>query len=63
MRFLVPRCWTGEQALVAAALLREALDAVWDVHGEDMAVALGGVPKERWHQVMPDDDSDDVIPF
>jgi hypothetical protein len=61
---LVPRDWTGEQALLAARLLRASLDAVWAVHGEAMAEALGGRPLHRWNEVLPDEDLDtDDIPF
>ena len=66
MGFLVPRDWTGEQALLAARVLRLALDAVWEVHGEEMAAVLVDAPERRWRDVMPDDldemDGDD-IPF
>ena len=66
MRFLVPRGWSGEQALVAAQLLRQALDALWSVHGEEMAANLAEWPKHRWAEVMPEeyqDTQDDEIPF
>jgi hypothetical protein len=65
LRALVPRDWTGEQALFAARLLRAALDAVWAVHGEIMAESLGDCPVDRWNQVLPDDDPlvVDDIPF
>jgi type II secretory pathway predicted ATPase ExeA len=66
MCFLVPRDWTGEQALLAARLLRMALDALWEVHGEEMATVLGDAPESRWEGVWPKDieevDEDD-IPF
>lgn len=66
---LVPRSWTGEQALVAARLLRAALDAVWHVHGEGMTEAMGDWPTSRWDEVLPpgaatgDEIDDDDIPF
>ncbi len=66
---LVPRCWTGEQALVAARLLRAALDAAWHVHGEGMAEAMGDWPVSRWDEVLPPgpptrgEGDDDDIPF
>lgn len=61
---LVPRDWTGEQALLAARLLRAALDAVWEVHGEAMAEALADAPIHRWFDALPDDDvHDEDIPF
>lgn len=64
---LVPRDWSGEQALVAARLLRQALDAVWDVHGEEMAAAIGSVPVDRWSEHFAEDieqvDGEDEIPF
>lgn len=55
MCFLVPRDWTGEQALLAARVLRLALDAIWEVHGEDMAMVLGDAPESRWSDVLPED--------
>lgn len=66
MRFLVPRGWSGEQALLAASLLRQALDALWSVHGEEMAANLYDWPRERWSEVMSDeylDTHEDDIPF
>jgi len=69
LRLLVPRCWTGEQALAAAGLLRAALDAVWRVHGEEMAGAMGDWPVSRWEDVLPpgppgrEEIDDDEIPF
>ncbi len=65
MCFLVPRDWTGEQALLAARVLRLALDAVWEVHGEEMATVLGDAPESGWRDVMWDIDEvhEDDIPF
>ena len=73
LRFLVPRDWTGEQALVAVRILRAASQAIWQVHGEDMAEALGGRPHAdpAWRGVGDDLDDDpevdslteDDIPF
>ena len=59
LRFLVPRDWTGEQALLAASLLRAALDAVWAVHGEEMACVLG--TRSRWPQQDDLPNVDDLI--
>lgn len=66
MCFLVPRDWTGEQALLAARLLRMALDALWEVHGEEMAAVLGDGPESRWGDVLPEgieEIDEDDIPF
>ncbi len=64
LRHLVPRSWDADQALLAAALLKDALDAVWAVHGERMALHLADVPREPWADVLPDGDTeDDDIPF
>ena len=64
---LVPRDWTGEQALVAARLLRYAIDAIWHVHGEEMAEAIADVPVDRWCEHFAEDieqvDEGDEIPF
>ena len=64
LRTLVPRSWTGHEALLAASLLRQALDAVWEVHGPDMVEALADCPVERWTEFYADDlqdvDEDDV---
>ena len=67
LRMLVPRDWTGPQALLAARLLRHATDAIWDVHGEEMAAALGDLPVSRWTEFLGEEptENDDVddIPF
>lgn len=64
MRHLVPRSWDGSQALLAAALLKYALDAVWAVHGEAMAERIADMPRHRWSDVLPDEDvEEDDIPF
>jgi lambda repressor-like predicted transcriptional regulator len=67
MRGLVPREWSGEQALFAAALLRAALDAPLHVHGEAMAIELGDQPAEIWDEVLGEArfraEIDDDIPF
>lgn len=65
MRCLVPREWTGEQALFVAGLLRAALDAIWFVHGEEMAYSLGDKPCESWDEVLGDrrSEANDDIPF
>lgn len=63
MRAIVPREWTGEQALFVAGLLRTALDALWHVHGEAMAATLGDQPSECWDEVLGDTRYDDDIPF
>lgn len=55
---LVPRDWTGEQALVAARLLRYAIDAIWHVHGEEMAEAIAEVPVDRWCEHFAEDIED-----
>lgn len=44
---LVPRLWTAEEALAAVTLLRAAVDAIWQVHGEAMVDALAQDP-DRW---------------
>ena len=62
MRRLVPAGWDGHQALAAAALLKDAIDAVWAVHGEAMAERIADVPRHRWSEFMADEDDDD-IPF
>lgn len=45
--FLVPRLWSAEQALAAVVLLRRFIDAIWEVHGEQMALEVLDQP-ERW---------------
>jgi hypothetical protein len=70
LRFLVPREWTPEQALLVVQFLRQARDAVWEVHGEKMAAVLG---QERQYadrlaeyiDLDPNEPSgpDDDIPF
>lgn len=51
MRCLVPREWSPDQALLAVNLLRQAMDAVWGVHGDDMATALA---EDRYRDRMDD---------
>ena len=66
LRFLVPRDWTGGQALLAATVLRNAMDAIWAVHGEEMAVALGQKSRRRWEDALPSIDDlvdEDDIPY
>lgn len=36
-------------------MLRQALDAVWEVHGPDMVIALADCPAERWTEFLADD--------
>lgn len=63
LRFLVPRDWTGEQALAAVRLLRAASQAIWQVHGEEMALALGGLPPwDPARRGVGDDLEDDPEP-
>ena len=67
LRFLVPPDWTAGQALAAVSLLQQAIDAVWAVHGEEMAASLGelGPWSPLWSEVLRDDlpDAEDDIPF
>lgn len=60
LRFLVPRDWTGQQALAAVRLLRSATDVIWQVHGEEMLQELGSVrPADpRWRSVVDEGDLD-----
>lgn len=44
---LVPRLWAPEEALAAVTLLRTCIDAIWQVHGEAMVLAVGEDP-DRW---------------
>jgi hypothetical protein len=44
---IVPRLWTAEEALAAVTLLRSAIDAVWQVHGEAMVDTIAEDP-DRW---------------
>jgi hypothetical protein len=61
LRALVPRAWTGEEALLAARVLRAALDAVWEVHGHQMAEILTDRPLDGWSQHFADDlEQDDI---
>ena len=63
MKALVPRCWTGEEALLAVRLLRQATDAVWEVHGEDMVALLVEVPAFRDHATDYLQTDEDDFPF
>lgn len=55
---LVPRSWTGDQALRAVHLLQLAIDAVWWVHGDAMAAVLFRQPN-----AVPPSIPDDDLPF
>lgn len=56
---LVPRLWAPEEALAAVTLLRTAIDAIWQVHGEAMVLAVGEDP-DRWPlEDLVDLDEDD----
>ncbi|MCI0637128.1 MAG: hypothetical protein L0206_24905 [Actinobacteria bacterium] len=63
---LVPRLWTTEEALAAVRVLRQIIDAIWEVHGEEMVVEIDARP-DRWRldelidEVEETDDDD--IPF
>lgn len=66
---LVPRLWSGEDALAAVRVLRQIIEAIWEVHGERMAVEIDDCP-DRWRlddllDVPELDDIDDIddIPF
>jgi len=68
IRFLVPREWTAEHALMAVGILQQTIDAIWAVHGEEMAVALHalGPESDTWCEVLrdePTDIHDDDIPY
>lgn len=64
LKRFVPRAWTGEEALCATQLLRQAIDAIWAVHGDDMAAQIGEWPQERWCELMNcEEPDDDDIPF
>ncbi len=60
MRRLVPREWSPDEALFAVNLLRQAVDAVWAVHGEDMAAELAEDRyRDRIHDYIGPDPMDD----
>lgn len=70
LRRLVPRGWTAHDALLAVELLKQAVDAIWEVHGEDMAEVLGTEAgyRDRLDRYVDlddeqDEDLDDDIPF
>lgn len=64
---LVPRLWSAEEALAAVRVLRQIIDAIWEVHGEGMVVEIDAAP-ERWRledfiDEPPDEPGNDDIPF
>lgn len=68
LRRLVPCSWTAHDALLAVELLQQAVDAIWEVHGEAMAEVLGREPADRLGRYVDFDDErdldpDDDIPF
>jgi hypothetical protein len=62
----VPRLWAGEDALAAVRMLRQIIEAIWEVHGERMAGELEASP-DRWRMDelldVPGFDDIDDIPF
>ena len=64
---LVPRGWYAEEALAAVRVLRQIIDAIWQIHGEQMAAEIDAAP-DRWSldelldepRYEPDEDD---IPF
>ena len=70
MNYQIPRHWTGEQALVFAAFLENLTCAVWQAHGQSMALELQRAQRLaeiHRHQCPQDtnthDDLDEEIPF
>lgn len=63
---LVPRGWYAEEALAAVRVLRQVIDAIWEVHGERMAQEIDAAP-DRWRVDelfdVPELDDIDDIPF
>ncbi len=63
---LVPRRWSGEDALAAVRVLRQIIAAIWEIHGEDMAAEIEGAT-DRWRVdeliEVPELDDIDDIPF
>lgn len=55
LRAFVPVAWTGEEALFAVRVLRQAIAVVWEVHGDRMADVLCDRPVERWHPYLGED--------
>lgn len=62
---LIPRGWYAEEALAAVRVLRQIIDAIWEVHGERMAEGIDAAP-DHWRLDelldVPELDDDD-IPF
>ncbi|MBM4369307.1 MAG: hypothetical protein FJ102_24050 [Deltaproteobacteria bacterium] len=67
LRYLVPREWTAEQALLVVELLGQARDVVWAVHGERMILAIDADPGRRDRLGdfidLDEDEPEDDIPF
>ena len=64
---LIPRRWAPEEALAAVRLLRMMVEAIWEIHGEEMAAAAFQDP-ERWPldellEEPPYSPDEDDIPF
>ena len=66
---LVPRRWNGAQALAVVRLLREVVEAIWAVHGEQMMLEMLDPSDPLAPMRLPPDvelrtpDEDDDIPF
>ena len=63
LRLLVPREWSAHQALLAVNLLKQASEAIWAVHGEDMTDALGGDTDYRHRVADYVEFDEDEIPY
>jgi hypothetical protein len=68
LRFLVPREWSADQALLAVEFLVQARRAIWAVHGESMAAALADDHDrfDRLEDFVDDDEenpTDEEFPF
>ena len=57
---------SGEEALAAVRVLRQIIDAIWEVHGEEMVVEMADAP-DRWRLDelvdIPERDDIDDVPF
>lgn len=69
LRALVPHAWSGDEALLAVRILKQASDVVWEVHGERMVAVVAEKPSEAGDEYFEDDgaltaDTDEAdLPF
>ncbi len=63
VRQVLPELCSGEEALEAAKLLQQAIDAIWEAHGADMAAVINDQELDRLHDYGLHTYDEEEIPF